>query len=413
MFRISRILVESITTTFGSANKQGGHIMAISKSRTVSKWVLKAGLAVMMTMLAACGNNSSNTTSAKNSPETSSKSDKQYFFTFANVSESGPIFVQLGEGVKKAAEVAGIKLKVYNNNFDGPTALRNAKLMVQDKPDLIIEYNGVEGVGKSIQEVFGKANIPSIAVNIPVPGSQWFNLNNMQLGIDTGNLVAKLAKEKGWKADNTTVLLVQSATAGYEVNNCVRYFYTTVAKEMGMKEVAPESIVPTTTKVGEHLVQVDGKANLEDSYTAVKNVLQTIPASRNILLYTVNDDSSLGAWRAIVDANRKDSTLIAGLGGSKEGVTQLRTNPQWVAEGSIFMDKWGEYLMAMGVAILNGAKPPEITASPQIVLTKENVDKYYPGGSFEAKMLPAMPTQNEYLKPTGILQKFNNIEGLK
>jgi ribose transport system substrate-binding protein len=368
---------------------------------------------VIFTLLLLSACSSDQTSDSSGNSNSSGNSDQELFFTFANVTESGPMFVELGKGVKAAAEKAGVKLKTYNNNFDGPTALNNAKLMTQEKPDLIIDYNAVEGVGNSLKKVFDESGIPSIAVNIPIPGSHWFNLNNMQLGVDTGKVVAEAAKEKGWNADNTTVIIAQSATSGYEVNNCVRYFYVTVADELGLEKVKPESIVPTTTKVGDHLIQVDGKSELEASYTAVKNALQTVPKGRNILLYTVNDDSTLGAWRAIEEAGREKTTLVAGLGGSEEALKQLRENSQWVAEGTIFTSHWGQYLIAMGIAIVNGVEPPELTPAPQMVLTRDNVDKYFPEGSNVPKLLPPLVEDNEYLKDTNILQLFENIEGLE
>jgi ribose transport system substrate-binding protein len=368
-------------------------------------------IVIALMLLSACSSGAGSNNQNKASGGAAS-GDKQLFFTYANSTESGPMFVQLGESVKSAAEKAGVKLKTYNNNMDGPTALNNAKLMVQEKPDLIIEYNAVEGVGKSLQQVFQESGIPTIAVNVPVPGSHWFNLSNKQLGIDTGMAVAKAAKEKGWNADNTTVIIAQSATAGYEVNDCVRHFYVTIAEQMGLDKVKPEEIVPTTTTVGKHLIQVDGKAGIEETYTVVKNTLQNMPKSRNILLYTINDDSTLGAWRAIQEAGREQTTLVAGLGGSKEALKQLRENPQWVAEGSIFMSDWGQYLIAMGKAVVGGVKPPELTPAPQVVLTKENVNEYYSNGAVVPNILPSLVKDNEYLKDTQILQLFNNIKGL-
>ena len=93
---------------------------------------------------------------------------------------------------------------------------------------------------------------------------------------------------------------------------------------------------------------------IADVVTAVKNALQTIPAERHILLYSINDDSTLGSWRAITESKREANTLVAGLGGSIAALKELRSNPQWVAEGSVFSTHWGQYLMAMGVAIMGG-----------------------------------------------------------
>jgi ribose transport system substrate-binding protein len=337
---------------------------------------------------------------------------RTYSVSFANVLESGELFVQFGNGVEEAAKVSGINLKRYNNNLDGPTAINNARLMVQDSPDLILEYNGVEGIGESLRKIFDDAKIPFIAVNVPVPGGVWFNLVNKEIGADTANIVVPLAKAKGWTANDTTVLIIQGSTAGEEVNDCVRYFMVTAAKAMGMPEVNPADITALTTTIGTSGIQVDGKGTLEESYTQVKNALQTVPADRHILLYSINDDSTVGSWRAITESQREANTLVAGLGGSVAALKELRTNPQWVAEGSVFATHWGQYLMAMTFAILGGVPTPPLTKSPQAVLVKENVDKYYDADG-KVKLLPPLVAENMYLKATGVLQKFKNVEGLQ
>jgi ribose transport system substrate-binding protein len=283
--------------------------------------------------------------------------------------------------------------------------------MEQDKPDLILEYNGVEGIGESLRKIFDDAKIPFIAINVPVPGGVWFNLVNKEIGSDTANIVLPLAKAKGWTGADTTVLIIQGSTAGTEVNDCVRYFMVTSAKLLGLPDINPDDITALTTTIGNNGLQVDGKGTLEESYNQVKNALQTIPTDRHILLYSINDDSVLGGWRAITESQRESNTIVAGLGGSVAALQQLHTNPQWVAEGSVFATHWGEYLMAMAVAILGGVTPPPLTKSPQAVLVKDNVDKYYDADG-KVKLLPSLVAENMYLKDTGVLQKFHNVEGL-
>lgn len=338
--------------------------------------------------------------------------DKRYKIAFANVTEAGELFVQLGDGTAAAAEKANIEFRRYDNKFESETTLRNAQLMVQDQPDLILEYNGVVGIGPALQRVFDTANIPFIAINVPIPGGHWFNLVNKDLGSDTARTVVKIAKEKGWSAADTTVIIVQASEAGDEVNDCVRHFYITAAEEMAMPAVAPADINPLTTTISANGIQVDGKGQLEASYAAVKNVLQTLPQDRKVLLYSVNDDSTVGAWRAIQEAGRGDNTLVAGLGGGVAALKELRNNPSWVAEGTIFMGQWGQYLIAMAVAILQGVKPPELTKCPQLVLTRDNVDTYYDADA-NVIQLPPLDDSNSYLAATGVLQLFQNVQDLK
>jgi ribose transport system substrate-binding protein len=234
---------------------------------------------------------------------------------------------------------------------------------------------------------------------------------NKEIGTDTANIVVPLAKAKGWTGADTTVLIIQGSTAGEEVNDCVRYFMVTAAKLLDVPEIQPSEITALTTTIGNNGLQVDGKGTLEESYNQVKNALQTIPADRHILLYSINDDSVIGGWRAITESQREANTIVAGLGGSVAALKELRSNPYWVAEGSVYATHWGQYLMAMSAAILGGVTPPPLTKSPQSVLLKDNVDRYYDAEG-KVKLLPPLVAENMYLKGTGVLQKFNNVEGL-
>ena len=367
------------------------------------KFFRKAALAALFTVVVGCGGGTQGSSS--------SSSD---YFDYANLLQSGALFVAIGDGVKSAATTAGAKLKTYNNDYpSAETALRNSQLMVQDKPDVIIDYNAVAGIGDSIGKKFNDAKIPCIAVNVPIKGCSWYNLVNKEIGTDTANVVIPIMQSKGWTGSDTVVILLQSAAAGPEVNDCIRYFYVTVSHALpGFTQANPSDITAQTTKIGDSGWQLEAGGKLDTSYTAVKNALQGIPASKHIVLYSINDDSVLGGWRAISEAHRESTSLVAGLGSDEETRGQLRTNPQWVAEGELFPSMWGEYLMAMAVAIKKGKTPPDLTKSPQVVMTKDTVDKYFKAGSDQPISLPALSPEDQYLKDVGVLQKFHNIQGL-
>jgi len=338
------------------------------------------------------------------------RSQKAYTFAYANVSDQSPLFKTVGDLMVKDGKKVEITVKRFNNNFDGPTALNNAQLMVQQRPDLIIDWTGVESIGASVGQVFKRGKVPCIAVNQKIPGCPWFNLVNRDLGIGAANIVVPILKKKGWTAKDTTLLLVAFPGAGAEVNSNSRYFYARVSQAIpGMAKATPTSITDKTTNIGSlpNGIQIDGKGSLEPTYTATKSTLQILPKDRHIVIFTINDDSALGAWRAVTQAGRQKNTLIIGQGADADGLKNLRTNPSWVAEGSVFFEFWHEYLLAMGVAVLNGAKPPPLTLAPQTVLSKQTVDKYYKGN--KPRVAPPLPAQDRYLIKTGILQKFGNI----
>ena len=53
-----------------------------------------------------------------------------------------------------------------------------------------------------------------------------------------------------------------------------------------------------------------------------------------------------------------------------------------------------------------------MTYIPQTVLTKSNVDKYFGSSNTTPKLLSPLPAGDDYLLKYGVLQKFDNIEGL-
>jgi len=170
---------------------------------------------------------------------------------------------------------------------------------------------------------------------------------------------------------------------------------------------------PTT--IGANAIQFEGASQLQPSFEAVRSLLPSVPADHNIILYTVNNDSTTGALRALEDAGRggDDTLLIGGLGGDEVGIRSLREDPRWVAEGDIFVAWWGQYAVAMAQALANGSDPPaEVTALPQIVLTSDTVDQFHEPDSVDVKQLPPLVESNEYLRDGGFLQVVDNIEGL-
>ncbi|MFI5428866.1 hypothetical protein [Aeromicrobium sp. UC242_57] len=232
------------------------------------------------------------------------------------------------------------------------------------------------------------------------------------------------------------MLLVNAPSFGEQINNCNAYFYQEITNWVpGLETIENVGDLKTTTaSIGSSMVQVDGQAQRAPSYDAVRRALSGIPKERNLILYSVADDSTLGAWQAVEQAGRADRTYTAGLGGSEEALKQLRDNPRWVAQGDMFVSHWGQYLMAMAAAIKDGVDVPFQTLIPEAVLTKDfavpdsivaPVTDYYRNGQTDAYQLPPLvpvaeaetvfgtkTVGNDYLGETGVLQLFGNVKDL-
>lgn len=336
--------------------------------------------------------------------------------SFSNFTEEAPLFRVIHTNLDQVIAETGapVEVKWYDNQGDPAVMLQNTQLMIADNPDALVIYP-VSTATQGISELVADSGIPCVAVNLDIEACNFLNIDNAALGVDTATIIGEEATARGWDASNTTILLGQNAAAGEQVNACVTNFYSTIAPMLGMEEVAAEDITASTTEIGANAIQFDGMSQLQPSFEAVSSLLPSIPDDHNIILYTVNNDSTTGALRALEEAGRagEDSLLIGGLGGDDTGITALREDPRWIAEGDIFVEWWGEYAVAMAQALAKGETPPaDVTALPQAVLTADEVDTYHEPDSNDVLQLPPLDETNEYLREGGFLQVVDNIEGL-
>ena len=365
-----------------------------------------------LSVLPASGANAGATSGHQQSPK-AHKTVK--VVDFANYADAGLLFVSMQDGIDSATKVLHVQVKNYNNQANALTTLSNAKTMALNKPDLILEYDPVADVGPRLGQTFSRAGIKCIAVNIPFPGCPWFNQSDAAIASSMAHEMAPLMKVKHWTGANTTVVIMDHPQDGASVNTFVWQCYTDLAALVpGMKRVPLSQISSGTTSIGTTGLQIDGGSTEDTAYAAFQAGLNSIPHNRNVVLFTLDDIYTVPAYRALVQAHRQGHAMISGFGGSSQALTALRSNPSWVAEATSFFPQWGEFLMAMGQALVNGAKAPAQTLPPEVALTKKNVNSYYPPGSGEiAKELPALPEVDAYIVKTGVLQKFHNIQGIK
>ncbi|GAA5227598.1 hypothetical protein GCM10025778_21310 [Paeniglutamicibacter antarcticus] len=354
--------------------------------------------------------------SSCSSPSSSEAGSDGLNLTFANYTEAGPVFhattVKLQEQLKEHAD-SGVSVDWFDNQGDPTKMLENARLMVQTSPDVIIEYPVAEdSVG--VQKVFKEADIPCIALNLPLAGCSWINIDNPKMGESAAKLASAEAKKRGWTEDDTTVLIGQNATAGPSVNGNITRFFEVFADEFGLEPVAEADITPSTSTIGKNGVQFDGKSDQDVSFTAVRALLAGLDPDRNLVLYACNDDQTLGAYRAIKDAGRSDNVIVIGHGGGRiDTLEALRDDPNWIGQDVFFEDYWGQYTVAMAEAIVAGKELPELTLLPSLTIGKDELFDYFDKETLELTKLPPLDDTNSYMADSDFLKRIDNIDGLK
>jgi ribose transport system substrate-binding protein len=309
-----------------------------------------------------------------------------------------PQYKAMGDSFVKSAQALGIKVYRFDNAANGATSVTNARLMVQEHPDVIIDYSGIASANPEIGAIFTKAKIPCVAINLPIPGCSQFGFSQQQLGTEVGTAAGKAIVASGWTGSDTTLIDAWSPMYGQDVNYSQSYLYSALAKALPQwKQVSGADIPLTTTNVGSHAVFVNGSGDLQTTNTVVKQALQDIPSSQNVIVSVFNHNSALGAQQALVAAGRKNWVII-GSGPSAAEIQSIQTNAHWLMSADFFFTAWPKYALAMAYALHAGAKLPALTESAIQATTKSNVNTFSTSAGL-LKSAPPLPAADAYLAP--------------
>ena len=113
--------------------------------------------------------------------------DRHYRIGFANLTERMPFALQVRLGLEQAASAQkNIELLIRDNDLDRRRALENVDWFIAQGVDLVIEFQIDAEAGNIIMDRFRQAEIPVIAVDIPLPGAIFFGADNYRAGYLAG-----------------------------------------------------------------------------------------------------------------------------------------------------------------------------------------------------------------------------------
>jgi ribose transport system substrate-binding protein len=374
--------------------------------RRVLVGMASAGLVLALGACSSSGSSSSSSASgaapsasgAAQSTAAGTTAGKITSVAWGDAVAADPQYKAMGDSFVKSAQALGIKVYRFDNAANGATSVTNARLMVQEHPDVIIDYSGIASANPEIGAIFTKAKIPCVAINLPIPGCSQFGFSQQQLGTEVGTAAGKAIVASGWTGSDTTLIDAWSPMYGQDVNYSQSYLYSALAKALPQwKQVSGADIPLTTTNVGSHAVFVNGSGDLQTTNTVVKQALQDIPSSQNVIVSVFNHNSALGAQQALVAAGRKNWVII-GSGPSAAEIQSIQTNAHWLMSADFFFTAWPKYALAMAYALHAGAKLPALTESAIQATTKSNVNTYYNSAGL-LKSAPPLPAADAYLAP--------------
>lgn len=263
-----------------------------------------------------------------------------------------------------AAERERVDLVIVDNRYQAKTALRNAESLVREGVHLVIEFQTDEAVAPAIAAKYLEAGIPLIAIDIPHPGATYFGANNYTAGLLAGRTLGKWARQH-WNGAVDEILLIEIARAGSLPHARIR------GVTAGIREILHDT----------HdcpVISIDGDGQFKTSLERVRRHLRESRA-RRILVGTANDPSALGAARAFQECGRADTCAIVGQNAEPDARAELRQpRTPLIASVGYFPEQYGDGLIRLAIDILARKPVPPAVFVHHHVITRDNVDHFYP-----------------------------------
>jgi ribose transport system substrate-binding protein len=267
-------------------------------------------------------------------------------------------------GIEASAMKAGIDLITVNNGYDPAIALRNADRLIEEKVQLVIEFQTDASIAALISAKVKSRHLPMIAIEIPHPNAVYFGINNAQAGLTAGRSLAGWAIEH-WRGQVDMLVLLGLPIAGSLPGSRL------TCTLMGIREVIPDFN-------DEKVMFLNGNGRYKESFAAVQKMLKTTGA-RRILVSAMNDPSALGALQAFRDVGREAHCAVMGQNASSEAVEEMRSSStRLIGSVGYFPEKYGEQVVKLAIEMIEGRQtPPSVFVKHQLV-TPANVQGFYP-----------------------------------
>jgi len=259
---------------------------------------------------------------------------RKYRVGYAQLSNDQPFVQKVTQGLVDAAARAQVELLVVDNQESPEQALKNAEWLIEQKVDFVIEYEFHSAVGPALADMFRKAGIPLLAIDIPLPSAIYFGVDNYEVGKLGGQALAQFANNQ-WNGHSSRVLLLELPEAGPVPQTRV------LGTVDGIRSVWPDLDES-------HVLHKDGKGTERGGYAVTRQIAQSLGRGEHLLIAASNDNCTRGAIRAIRELGRERSTAIMsqGWGPDQELEAELqKADSPLIGAIAYFPEKYGEKIL--------------------------------------------------------------------
>lgn len=281
---------------------------------------------------------------------------------FSQATQQSPFYIELGEGVKLAAEDAGASLEYVDANGDITKQNNDIEdLLTRGIDVLLVNPVDPQGIAPSLASAKA-AGVLVVTVDRPAEGAEaHVGRDNVEMGELVGESVKEALGDEGGK-----IIEIQGDAGGTVAIDRSEGFHNAFEGD--------DSVTFVEGPYAEYV-----RAN---AVTAMQDLLQANPDVK--VVYAHNDDMALGALQVLQESGR-DDVLVAGVDGLMEAVDAIADTDQYIATSLNDPIDLGRVAAETAISVASGdSVDAEINAGTELV-TKDNAADYVADSLFAAK----------------------------
>ena len=238
--------------------------------------------------------------------------------------------------------------------------MENVDWFIARGVDLVIEYQIDAEAGNIIMERFRQADIPVIAVDIPLPGALFFGADNYRAGYLAGEGLGRWIQEH-WGGSFDLLLGLVDDRAGI----------TPAARLHGGRD-GLEAVLGSIPS--DRVMTLPCPTLMHEAEAMMREQLAILPGAARIALIAHNDDAALGALAAFEAAGALDRVAAVGQNADRLGRAALqRSDLPFVGSTSYSPETYGQRVIELALKILQGEPVPPAVYTEHVFVGPETL----------------------------------------
>jgi len=281
-----------------------------------------------------------------------------YTIGFANAADALSFSAAVRDSIIAAADaMPAVNLLVRDNDFNTERALANAHEFAEKNVDLVIMYHIDERAGPEIEVILRKRAIPIISVELPIPMTTFFGIDNKGAGAQAGVALGEWINANWGGAVDKLLVLTD-------------YRYTTVIRQRF--ESALDGLATQINFVRDDVMYIHSGNDRQVAQDNTLPVMQAWGEIARVGMIAANDDVALGGIEAAEALGIAEHVAVTSFGATLAHEEFSKPASRLVASVAFYPEKYGQPLLELALRILAGERVPPFNLLKPVCLTKEN-----------------------------------------